>query len=155
MKSISLLSVLLLIACLSGCMMMAAKHSDPFEMQFEPIASLSGNKLEYLSKAVRILEEAGYSVTPNDAFSSATTLPKKIGIQRWRANGEKWHLEYQLSVQIIESNGSQLFWKLSHKIIGTRSGRQPRLFYPEDFDITENIVNEVHQKIIYAFREQA
>ncbi|WP_274058657.1 hypothetical protein [Vibrio parahaemolyticus] len=155
MKILDSILLLLLVAYLSGCSGLAVKKSDPFELQFEPIASTGGSKSEYLSKATRTLEDSGYSVTPNEVFFTATTLPKKLGTQRWRANGEKWRIQYQLSIQIIEDDNDTLYWKLSHKIIGKRSGREPRLFYPEDFEVTEEMINVVHQKMSIAFRRQA
>ncbi len=143
--------ILFVVAYLSACSP-STTNSDPFELQFEPIANMTGSKQDYLSKVIVVLEESEYSVTPNDVFATVTTLPKNLGTQRWRVNGEKWHLEYQLSVHIIEGNSGQFFWKLNHKIIGIRSGRQPRAFYPEDFEITEEIFNAIHRKLVLALR---
>lgn len=141
---------------ISGCAGSAMKNTDPFNFAYEPIASTGYESIEYyLNEAAQSLDQSGYSVTPNFVFYTATTLPKSIGKHRWRRNGEKWDLSYQLGVQILHGSNGQLFWRLTHKITGTRSGREPRLFQPVDFDKTEKLVNEMHRKLSIAFSPRA
>ena len=150
------LLLLLLAAILSGCSTSAIKPTDPFLFEYTPVASASiGNSDIALRKVVDLLESEGYLVSPNAVFSSATTDPKDIGYQYWRATNEKWKVSYQVGVQIIETREGMLYWRLSHKIVGIRSGKQNRLFDPSDFEKTESIIIELTRKLMRLFSASA
>ena len=93
----------------------------------------------------------GYLVSSNAVFYVATTDPKSIGYQYWRVTNEKWKVSYQLGVQIMKATNGVVYWKLSHKIVGSRSGKQNRLFEPSDFEVTESVVNEISRKLMKLF----
>ena len=151
-----LIYLVLLASILTGCSTTAAlKDTDPFRFEFSPIASASVvNPEAALSKTVKLLEKEGYLVSSNAIFHTATTEPKNIGYQYWKVTNEKWNVSYQLGVQIIEAGGV-VYWKLSHKIIGSRSGKQDRTFDPADFDVTEQKVNEITRKLMNLFSASA
>ncbi len=153
------IKVLCIAACLSvmsGCGGMAMKNSDPFMFEFEPIAYNDlGDGLYYLNKGADLLISKGYNVSRNEVFYTAITEPVSIGKHRWRRNGDKWDLSYQVGFQVIESKRGQIFWRITHKITGSRSGKEPRLFSPEDFDETESIFNGMQRYLSNAFRHRA
>lgn len=141
---------LIFVVLIGGCM--GIRDTDPFHYEFSPIANASLNTPEVtLTKVIQLLEKDGYLVAPNTVFLTATTDQRDLGYQYWRVTNEKWKVAYQLGVQVIEAKGGTLYWKLSHRIVGSRSGKQDRMFEPNDFEITEKIVNEVIRKLMKLF----
>ena len=148
--------VLFIISIISGCSNIWLKTNGSLNVPYEPIANIDNTDGEsYLGIAIETLNNSGYSSDPNYVFYTATTLPKNLGKQRWRRNGDKWDINYQLGIQIIKGSNGQLYWKLSHNITGTRSGKEPRSFQASDFDITEELTNDIHRKLSLSFTSRA
>lgn len=155
-QRIKVACIAMCLAVLSGCVGLGMKNSDPFMFEFEPIAyNDMGNGLDYLDKGADLLISKGYNVSRNEVFYTAITEPVSIGKHRWRRNGDKWDLTYQVGFQVIESKRGQIFWRITHKITGSRSGKEPRLFSPEDFDETESVFNGLHGDLSHALRQRA
>ncbi len=150
------LCLIFLVGIMAGCASNVIKNTDPFRTEFIPIASASIQEPEIaLKKVVSLLNKEGFLVSPNTVFYTATTDPKNVGYQYWRVTNEKWNVTYQLGVQIIKVRGGLIYWKLSHKIIGSRSGKQDRMFEPSDFEVTEQVVNKITRKLMILFSTSA
>ncbi|MDN3521150.1 hypothetical protein [Halomonas ramblicola] len=133
---------------LAGCASTASKNTDPFLFEYTPVARASiDNSDVALNEVVSLLEAEGFLVSPNAIFGTATTDPKDVGYQYWRTTNEKWKISYQIGVQVIETRKGMLYWKLSHKIIGSRTGKQDRLFEPSDFEVTESEINKLTRRL--------
>jgi len=155
-QRIKILSIAIFVSVLSGCSSTVMKNSDPFMFEFEPIAyNEMHDGAYYLNKGADLFANKGYKAFRNDVFLSANTEPVSIGKHRWRRNGDKWDLTYQVGFQVFESKHGQVFWRITHKIVGSRSGKEPRLFSPEDFDETESIFNGLQSDLSQAFKRRA
>lgn len=155
---IRIIPVALIILALTGCVSAprSTNFSDPFGFNFEPIAiSDQHDGVYFLNLGSSLLEGKGYAVSVNEVFLGAITEPVPIGKHRWRSNNDKWELAYQVAFQVIESKNGYVFWRITHKITGTRSGKQPRAFSPSDFDETESIFNSLQSELSSFFRIQA
>ncbi len=155
-QKVRTLCVAAFLAILSGCSGPGVKSTDPFIFEFEPIAyNDTVDGFYYLDLGANLLISKGYNVYRNDVFYTVITEPVEIGKHRWRRNSDKWDLTYQVGFQVIESRGGQIFWRITHKITGSRSGKESRLFSPEDFDETESVFNGLQRDLSHAFRRQA
>ena len=74
-----------------------------------------------------------------------------MGKLRWRRNNDKWKISYYLEVQILMVENDHFFWQLTYEITRARSGKEPRTFQADDFDETEELINEMHRKLTIAF----
>lgn len=148
--------IILFVLTVSGCTFMKMQSSDPFTYDFKPIAINDKKKGDfYFNLGINILKNKGYEVTLNEVFLTGTTLPINIGKHRWRRNNDKWDLTYQVGFQVLESRSGQVFWRIIHKIMGTRPGKEPRSFEPSDFDETEKIFNVLHHDLAIVFSQMA
>jgi hypothetical protein len=86
--------------------------------------------------------------------SVASTEPERIGYAFWRKTGEMGEIRYQIGVQLIRTIDDKLYWKLSHRILGSRPMREDRLFDPEDFAKTEKIFNDLILKVNNLFSSE-
>ncbi len=150
-----LLGPAFLLLLLSGCASVIMTGTDPFRYEFTPVsASTFSEGEEALKAVVELLEDEGYRVARNSLFLTAVTEPEEIGYAYWRNTGEKWEIRYQIGVQLIRTIDDRLYWKLSHRILGSRSMREDRLFDPEDFAETERIFNDLILKVNNLFTSE-
>lgn len=125
---------------------------DPFSPNYNLIiASHFTDPIKALEKATKILTDKGYEVEVNSVFHTVTTLPKDIGFQVWDRTSEKWMISYQVGIQIINFREDQNYWKLTHRIVGSRSGQNDRLFDPSDFKILDEIFLKLNKKLMDLF----
>jgi len=135
-----------ILACIlvSSCAQQALMGVQTCEVEYEPLLISNEQSLESLLFEIEnILNDEGYDVVTNEVTYTIVTLPTYAGVYRWRENNEKWKLSYQLGFQLIKGSDDRVFWTLSHKIVGIRSGREPRTFGASDFDETEKIFTKL------------
>jgi len=153
-NKITLIILFALILTIGGCATTnyIKSETDPFKFDFTPIYTASNTTSQRVfDLGVKLLENEGYLVTPIPAFDIVTTNPISLGYQVWRSTNEKWNISLQVSLQIMKDKRGQLYWRLSHRIIGSRSGTQDRLFAPEDFEVASQRINELISKLSRVF----
>lgn len=152
-----IISIFVICILTGGCSGVSTKSTtDPFDFDFTPMAYASNLSIDNaLDLGIKALEAEGYKVAPSPVFHAATTDPQDLGYLVWRATNEKWKVSYQLALQIIKGPGSQLYWKLTHRIVGSRSGNQNRSFQPQDFEETSEITSELSSKLANLFFKAA
>lgn len=154
----ALVALFAMMLTIGGCATNAYMKSetDPFRFDFTPIYTAKNTtSTQAFDLGVKLLENEGYLVTPIPAFDIVTTNPISLGYQVWRSTNEKWSISMQVSLQIMRDKRGQLYWRLSHRIIGSRSGTQDRLFAPEDFEITNQRINDLTSKLSHIFAKLA
>ncbi len=144
----------IIIACaiITGCTNFSSMQIDTFVVQYEPVGNSDNYNQLMIQKVVEnILVESGYEVTSNEVLHTISTSPISLGTNRWRANNEKWKLQYQLGFQVISGGDGRLYWTLTTKIVGTRSGREPRSFATSDFEESSELLTTLKRKVMSEF----
>lgn len=139
---------ILMIVLILGCQQIV---TDPFSTNYTPVVSDNFSSADKaLTRVIAILKSNGYEVTGNDVILTATTEPRNTGYQIWKVTNEKWKVSYKIGVQLIRASEHRLYWKMSHKIVGSRQGKHDREFAPYDFEITENEFNKINHDLTNA-----
>ena len=133
----------------------AYASTDPFESDFSPIIE---GKFETIGQAfkegVELLRSNDYVVSVNSIFLIGTTEKKEMGHLVWKETNEKWKVWYALSFQVIQPKSGQGYWKLSHRVVGTRSGEEDRIFEPYDFDLIGKEVSSIYLSLMNLLSEK-
>lgn len=141
-----------------------SKTYDSFDNDYEHIFYNDQNVLgtEFFNVGISAIEEYGrhesqvpaYDVTRTDVggkFHTAITGRKKLSNCRWIKTNEKWNLTYQIGFQFFEGEHNKHWWRITRKIIGTRSSKEPRSFEASDFNETQKIFDDLHREMSNAF----
>ena len=142
-----------------------SKTYDPFDNDYELFYYNDQNVStgKFFDIGIRIIEEYGrtesqvpmYNVTRTnlgERFYSAITGRKELDKCLWLKNREKWDLTYQIGFQVLEGDEDKHWWRITRKIIGTRSSREPRSFEASDFKKTQEIFDGLQREMSNEFR---
>jgi hypothetical protein len=133
---------------------------DPFDNDYKLVRYNNQNKLgaKLFNIGIVVIEDYGrkesqgvaHKVTRTDVggrFHSAVTEKIELHNCRWLKTRDKWNLTYQIGFQAFEGSDNDHWWRVTRKIIGTRSGKEPRSFEASDFNETQKIFDGLHREI--------
>ena len=144
-KKIVLIGALSIICVmLTGCPSLPRDVAPTYQLA---TASDVRDALTGLRKVNEYLEANFYETITNPVFNTIETRPIELGYLYWRTNNEKWSVSYQVGFQTFTDSKGRVYWRLSHHITGTRSGREPRVFVSEDFNETEEVFFNLRKEI--------
>jgi hypothetical protein len=133
---------------------------DPFDNDYKLVKYNNQNKLgaKLFDVGIGIIEEYGqtesqvlaHKVTRTnlgERFHSAITDKIELDNCRWLKTKNKWDLTYQIGFQTFEGSDNDHWWRVTRKIIGTRSSEEPRSFEAIDFNETQKIFDGLYRKM--------